>query len=153
MTSVLSVWLRSADGRETVAALKRRIASLLRVDAGAIRLRRGGARGAHLKAEAETAVGMGGAQLSDGSAVFVDQAALSGVAQGSQGSKGMADDHFFALDLEGWRRILRVTGLVYGRGGHGYDPLADTIDGIFKGLSAAHSPDGGGGGSVDLLVL
>ena len=64
-----------ADGRETVAALKGRIAGLLRADPAAIRLRRGGPRGAHLRAEAETLVGVGGASLSDGSSVYVERGA------------------------------------------------------------------------------
>ena len=55
-----------------VADLKRRIASLLRVDPAAIRLRRGGPRGAHLRAEAHTAVGAGGAGLTDGAMVHVE---------------------------------------------------------------------------------
>ena len=58
-----------------MAALKVRIASLLRTDPAAIRLRRGGPRGAHLRAEAETLVGVGGASLSDGSSVYVERGA------------------------------------------------------------------------------
>ena len=58
-----------------VAALKARIASLLRADPAAIRLRRGGPRGAHLRAEAETLVGVGGASLADGSSVYVERGA------------------------------------------------------------------------------
>ena len=41
----------------------------------AIRLRRGGPRGAHLRAEAETLVGVGGASLADGSSVYVERGA------------------------------------------------------------------------------
>ena len=60
------------DGRSTLGALKALIAKSLQVDVKAIRMRRA-ARGAHLKSEEDTLIGVGGAELTDGSAVYVEE--------------------------------------------------------------------------------